>query len=135
MNFDWPSTRETSSIHIYQSWINLYQEVPVRFTLSLTWRDVKLRWWAIFKIAVSYFADKYAWSIHSELLGQIIICLQFEIPISTMYACNLIYLQDRKTLSQHMLNRDEKNVQILQIYLCYFFSGCANILAVYAQTS
>ena len=26
-----------------------------------------------------------------------------------------------------------KNVQILQIYLCYFFSGCANILAVCAK--
>ena len=28
-----------------------------------------------------------------------------------------------------------KNVQILQIYLCYFFSGCANFLAVCVQTS
>ena len=29
----------------------------------------------------------------------------------------------------------EKNMQIVQIYLCYFFSGCANSLAVYAQNS
>ena len=28
-----------------------------------------------------------------------------------------------------------KNVQILQIYLCFFWGGCANILAVYAQTN
>ena len=28
-----------------------------------------------------------------------------------------------------------KNVQILQIYLCYFFFGCANFLAVHTQIS
>ena len=28
-----------------------------------------------------------------------------------------------------------KNVQILQIYLCYFYFGCANFFAVYVRTS
>ena len=48
MNFDWPSTRETWSIHIYQSWFNLYQEMPGRVTLNLSGRNVKLLWWALF---------------------------------------------------------------------------------------
>ena len=39
------------------------------------------------------------------------------------------------TVFLQALNQRWKNVQILQIYLCYFFSGCANILSVYAQTS